>query len=247
MPIWTRVGWAVVSCMTAAVACAGNGTPLLGALDKIRMGASGLGVSAAQALHEVEATLRCGDSVKVRVVVFVGGFEGNAFAAGEQDGRYRVAIPVEAGVPARSMIHEMTHAVQRGGCAQFAGSGRSMLGDLVVTEGLAMRVVQRLLPGHDDGYYTAAAPDWLAQARARRVAILLGIHDHLADTGSTAAQRFTFGTGTTGLHREAYYAGWVLVGTMLDRLGMSLHDVAVVDPREYPALIERSIAVLSPQ
>ena len=211
------------------------------ALPQIRKGVSGLGVSPSNALQRVVALLKCGDTVKVRVTVFVGGFEGNAFAFGVRNGWYGIAVPVEAGNPGRSMIHELAHAVHRGGCAPFrTGYGQS-LAELVVTEGLAMRVVQRVLPGHNAEFYTVAAPGWLTKARARRPEILAGIVAHLTDTGSAVVQRYTFGNGASGLSREAYYGGWEIVGAMLDRLGMSLHDIAVVNPRDYPDLVRRAI------
>jgi hypothetical protein len=214
------------------------------ALATIRKGAAGLGISPDSALQRVVALLKCGDTVKVRLTVFVGGFEGNAFAFGMRDGRSNIAIPVEAGEPVRSMIHEFTHAVHRSGCAPFrTGYGQS-LAELVVTEGLAMRVLQRALSGHEEEFYTVAAPGWLAEARSRRTAILAGIRAHLSDSGPDIVQRFTFGDGTTGLSREAYYAGWEIVGAMLERLDMSLHDIATINPSDYPSLVQRVIAAL---
>src|SRR5206468_10203555 len=128
-----------------------------------------------------------------------------AFAFGVRGGKYNIALPVEAGNSARSMIHELAHAVHRGGCAQFPTEYGQSLAELVVSEGLAMRVVERALPGHDAEFYTAAAPSWLAEARRRQAAILNGIEAHLTDSGAAVVQRFTFGEGSTGLSREAYY------------------------------------------
>jgi hypothetical protein len=213
------------------------------ALPVIRGGAAGIGISPDAALERVVALLKCGDTVRIRLTVFVGGFEGNAFASGVRNGKYNVALPVEAGNPARSMIHELAHAVHRGGCTRFRTEYGQTLAELVVTEGLAMQVVARALPGHDAEFYTVAAPGWLAEARRRRAAILSGIAPHLTDSGTAVVQRFTFGEGTTGLPREAYYAGWEVVGIMMERLGMSLHDVAIVPPTEYPVLIQRAIDI----
>lgn len=214
------------------------------ALPVIRRGVAALGVSPEAILQRVIGVLACGDSVKVRLTVFVGGFEGNAFASGNRNGMSNIAVPVEAGDPVRSMTHEFAHAVHRDGCAMMqAGYGQS-LAELVVTEGLAMRVVERLLPGHDADYYTAAAPGWLADAARRRVPLLTGIREHLADSGSAVTERFTFGSGTTGLSREAYYAGWEIVGGMVDQFGMTLHDIAMTPPNQYPALIRRVIEAL---
>ena len=214
------------------------------ALETIRKGPAALAISPDTALARVLGLLKCGDSVKLRVTVFVGGFEGNAFAFGVSDGRSNLAVPVEAGDPERSLIHEFTHAVQRAGCAPFGAPRSGLLAELVVTEGLAMRVVQAALPGHDDEFYTTAAPGWLAAARERRAAVLAGVRAALEDSGNAAWNRFTFGRGATGLPREAYYAGWETVGEML-REGMSLHDIATLNPTEYVGVLRRVIDTLS--
>lgn len=209
------------------------------ALTTIEQGAAGFGISPDSGLERVLGLLKCGDSVKLRLTVFVGGFEGNAFAFGVTNGRSNIAVPVEAGNPVRSLIHEFTHAVHRAGCASFRTGYGGSLAELVVTEGLAMRVVQAALPQHDDEFYTVAAPGWLAAARSRRTEILAGVRAHLNDSGPDVARRFTFGTGVTGLSREAYYAGWEVVGGML-RDGMSLHDIATMSPSQY-ATVVRSV------
>jgi hypothetical protein len=206
------------------------------ALTIIERGAAGFAISPDSALARVLGLLQCGDSVKLRVTVFVGGFEGNAFAFGVTNGRSNIAVPVEAGNAVRSLIHEFTHAVHRAGCAPFRTGYGGSLAELVVTEGLAMRVVQAALPGYDDEFYTVAAPGWLANARSRRTEILTGVRAHLSDSGPDAARRFTFGKGVTGLPREAYYAGWEVVGAM-QRDGMSLHQLATLNPSEYATVV----------
>jgi hypothetical protein len=206
------------------------------ALATIEQGPAGLGISPDSGLERVLGLLKCGDSVKVRVTVFVGDFEGNAFAAGVTNGRSNIAIPVEAGNHVRSLIHEFTHAVHRAGCAPFRPGHGGSLAELVVTEGLAMHVVQAALPGYDDEFYTAAAPGWLAAARTRRTEILAGVRAHLNDSSPDVWRRFTYGKGVTGLSREAYYAGWEVVGAML-RDGRSLHEIATLRPSEYATVV----------
>lgn len=210
------------------------------AIETIKKGAAGLSIAPDTALARVLGLLRCGDSVKLRVTVFVGGFEGNALAFGVLDGRSNIAVPVEAGNPARSLLHEFTHAVQRTGCAPFRTGYGGTLAELVVTEGLAMRVVQAALPGHDDEFYTNAAPGWLAMARSRRAGILGGVRAALEDSGAAVWRRFRFGSGASGLPREGYHAGWETVGEML-REGMSLHEIATMDPTEYAGVLRRVI------
>jgi len=218
------------------------------AISVIRRGAQGLGVSPDTVLREVITLLGCGNHVRVRLTVFVGGFEGNAFAFRAPDGMPSIALPAEAGDPARSMIHEFTHAAHRGGCATFKSGYGGSLGELVVTEGLAMRVVERLLPGHDANYYTNAAPGWLEAAGARRDSILRGVRERLEDRGDSTWERFTFGTGVAGLRREAYYVGWEVVGAMLTRMHMSFHSVATTPPAQYSDLVRQVIdSLLAPE
>jgi predicted Zn-dependent protease DUF2268 len=210
-----------------------------GSLTRIRQGVAALPVKPEVVLQRVTRLLRCGEGARVRLTVFVGGFEANAFAFIGPDRIPVVAIPIEAGDATRSMTHEFAHAVHRGGCTAFSADYDQSLGELVVSEGLAMRVVEQLVPGHDAAYYTTAAPGWLQAAEAQRIGILRGIREHAAEHGT--AQRFTFGRGTTGVTREAYYAGWILVGVMQSEFGMSLHDIAVTPATEYPELVRRAI------
>lgn len=213
------------------------------ALPRIRKGVASFGVDPDVQLRRVVSLLRCGKDVRVRLIAFVGGFEDNAFAF-SIDGVPTVAIPIEAGDAAGSMIHEFTHAVHRSsGCADFKSGYEQSLGELVISEGVAMRVVAALMPGRPEYSYVANAQGWLDTARTRRNAILNGIRDHATDAGAAVVQRFTFGEGTTGLSREAYYAGWEIVGELL-RSGMSFHDIATVPPARFPALIARAVASL---
>ena len=218
------------------------------AISIIRRGAQGLGVSPDTVVREVIRLLGCGNHVRVRLTVFVGGFEGNAFAFRARDGMPNIALPAEAGDPARSMIHEFTHAVHRDGCATFKNGYGGSLAELVITEELAMRDVENLLPGHNANYYTHAAPGWLEAAAARRDSILRGARERLEDRGDSTWERFTFGRGVAGLPREAYYVGWEVVGAMLTRMHMSFHSVATTPPAEYSDLLRQAIdSLLAPK
>jgi hypothetical protein len=68
-----------------------------------------------------------------------------------------------------------------------------------------------------------------------------GIREHRTDSGNAAVQRFLFWGGTTGLTREAYYAGWEIIGQLL-RGGMSFHEIATTPAVSFPALIAQAIA-----
>ena len=213
-------------------------------LPRIRKGIASFGVNPDVALSRVVALLGCGQQTRVRLIAFVGGFEDNAFAF-STDGIPTIAIPIESGDAQQSMLHEFTHAVHRSsGCADFRSGYGQSLGELVISEGLAMRVVEALLPGRPEYTYVAHRHEWLDTARSRRNAILNGIKDHMSDSGAAVVQRFTFGAGTTGLSREAYYAGWEIVGELL-RSGMSFHEIATTPPSRFPVLIQQAIAQLS--
>ncbi len=208
------------------------------ALPRIRQGVAAYGVVPDSVLGRVAAVLGCGAPPRVRLVAFVGGFEANAFAYGSSDGLPTVAVPIEAGDAARAMAHEFAHIVHRGRCTTFTSGYAQGLAELVVTEGVAMQVVAQLFPGDSAASYVQApgAPGWFAAASARRTAILQGVRAHATERGVATVQRFTFGGGTTGLPREAYYAGWEITGALL-RGGMSLHDIATTPPAQLPELI----------
>jgi hypothetical protein len=210
-------------------------------LRRIRKGIASVGVDPAVELRHVVELLGCGANTHVNLIAFVGGFEDNAFAFAIK-GVPTVAIPIESGHPAASMVHEFTHALHRSsGCADIKSGYGQSLGELVITEGLAMRVVEALLPGQPEYTYVAHSQSWLDTANARRTAILNGIRDHVSEAGNSVAQRFTFGEGTTGLSREAYYAGWVIVGELL-RGGMTFHQIAKTPAADFPGLIVRAIS-----
>jgi len=63
---------------------------------------------------------------------------------------------------------------------------------------------------------------------------------HLSDSASEQVARFTIGTGTTGLEREAYYAGWVVVGHLMHR-GYTLAELARIPESRIPEVVEEAI------
>jgi hypothetical protein len=211
------------------------------ALPLIRRGAEGLGFAPDSVFRRVVDILGCGADTHVQLILFVGGFEGNAFAFSRPDGTQSIAIPLEAGDALGALVHELTHAVHHSrGCANITSGYEQSLPELVLSEGLAMRVTERLVPGQPSIHYIAGSQAWLDSANGRRTEILKGIHQHILDAGAATAQRFTFGTGTTGLGREGYYAGWLVTGALLDS-GVSLHEMATTSSAQLPTLITRGI------
>ena len=213
-------------------------------LSRIRRGVAALGISPGVELQRVITLLGCGTGTRARVVAFVGGFEDNAFAYSSKDGLPTVALPIETGDARRSVDHEFTHAVHRSSrCASITRGYDQSLAELVVSEGIAMRVVQALEPGHPDTYYVNGKQAWFDSAQAHQAAILRGVREHLTEAGVPVVQRFTFGNGTTGLGREGYYAGWVIVGALLQH-GVSFHEIATTHPDKIPALLLRGMDLL---
>lgn len=173
------------------------------AFDRIRRGAGGLGFSPESILRQVSGVLRCGANVHVKLTLFVGGFEANAFAYPGPDRNQVIAIPLEAGDALGALVHELAHAARHSsGCANITSGYAQSLPELVISEGIAMRVAERLMPGRASIDYIAGSQAWLGSANARRASILNGVRQHASDAGAATAQRFTFGTGTTGLGRE---------------------------------------------
>ena len=210
------------------------------ALPRIRLGVAALGVSPQEIFRRVTETLGCGDGTKVELRVFVGGFEGNAFAFYTPTGTPAVAIPVEVGNPEFDMIHEFAHAAHRTGCSDYPAGYVQSLAQLVLSEGVAMRVTEQLLLNRPPTYHLSASEDWFGAATAQQAAILGGIRRHARETAAGTLQRFTFGPGTTGLNREAYFAGWVVTGALLQS-GMTIHEIATTPASEVASLVERAI------
>ncbi len=116
--------------------------------------------------------LRPDRPVNVTLLVYVGGLEGNAFTAA-QDGKITVALAIEDDSDSRAlrMTHELTHGIHIS-MGSFSGGWIRTIGTTVLTEGLAMRVTQKLLPGHGESYYVEAHPGWFDEASKKRNEIL---------------------------------------------------------------------------
>ncbi len=214
-----------------------------GVLDRIRAGAAGLTPNPEEVARDIANLLRPAGPVRARLLVYVGGLEPNAFTTA-QDGKVTTAIPVEMDPAARAMImtHELTHAVHIG-MGSFAGGWRRTIGTTILTEGLACRVTQALFPGHPEADSIAARPGWLAEASARRDEILRGIRPFLDSDTSEDVMRFTMGTGATGLEREAYYAGWLVVGHWLEH-GRTFAEIARIPEKEMPREVGAALDAL---
>lgn len=206
-----------------------------GEMDRIRAGAAGMEPAPEPILRRVAAFLELDRPLDVEVVVFVGTRGGGAFSMSVGDG-WRVALPVEQEPTARevSASHEFTHAVHAR-LSGMEGTWVRSVGQLVLGEGLAMRTAAALYPGRPERAYVGGTEAWMEEAREKERDILEGVLGSVDNATSRAMERFTLGPGPAGLRREAYYAGWVLVGHLLES-GWTLPGLARV-PRGFAARI----------
>jgi hypothetical protein len=216
------------------------------ALDQIRLGAAGLTPDPQTSFRAIADLLKPTEPVKLTLAVYVGAFEENAFTAA-QNGEIMVAVPIEATAERRNlrMTHEMTHAVHIS-MGSFSGAWIRTVGTTVLTEGLAMRVTQRLVPGLPETAYVEARPGWLAEADSKRIPILKDIQGVLGSNSSDDVLRYTMGKGQTGIEREAYYAGWLVVGYWLEH-GMTFAEIARIPEAQMPVRVGAVIQELLAQ
>ena len=215
------------------------------ALGIIHAGAAGMRPRPLDVLVKVAALLRAAAPVTVKVVAYVGGFETNAFTAGDETG-VTVAVPIEMDVGQRTLIlpHEMTHAVHMlvGGLSR--GYERS-LGRVIFEEGLAMHAARHIAPGHDVYEYVGEKA-WFDQGMARKREILTALAPVLDRNDYESVFKFTMGQGDTGMEREAYIAGWLVVGRLLNA-GATLPQLARVPEGDIPAKVAEAIKGLLAQ
>lgn len=210
-------------------------------LDRIRGGAAAMQPPAEPMLRRVAALLGARDTLTVRLVAYVGAREGNAYFF-DNAGTLNVAVPLEEDPAWRELVlaHEMTHAVHHR-LSGFSGGWERSIARTLFAEGLAARATEALYPGRPAEAYLEHRPGWLAAASAEGDRILRGLLPHLRASDSPTVMRFTMGTGTTGTEREAYFAGWRVIGHLLAQ-GHTFPQLARLSEAEIPALVETAIA-----
>lgn len=214
-------------------------------IARIEGGAAGLRPDPRETLDRIVALLKPGKSFQLTLIAYVGAFEGNAFTMG-QNGEPIVAIPVEQSEDERGpvMTHEFVHAVQIG-MGSMSGGWIRTVGETVLAEGLAMRATQHLYPDLPVSRLVEmpSEPGWLGRADQARDKILRDVRGVLASEKSEDVFRYTMGTAPAGFDREAYYAGWAVVGYWLAH-GMSYADIARIPERDAPARVGAAIDAL---
>jgi len=188
-------------------------------LTRISLGAAALNANPQQCLNNVVSLLSGsknfrGKPEKIVVIPFVGTFDGNAFASKTFDGNPLVAIPIEVSGSDLTMTHEFTHIVNQAFGGLWKGDEQT-IATLMFTEGLAMKVTQRLHPGIPESRYASLIPQWFVDCENNKNDVLKGLYPHLMDKGSEAISKFTYGNGASGLTREVYCGGWFTVAYLL--------------------------------
>jgi hypothetical protein len=210
-------------------------------LPLVRRGAASVQPKPQDVLRKVAALLALNDPYSMRVIVYVGEFDNNAFSF-KQHGKPIVAIPLEMSTARRELVftHEMTHAVHIE-TARLSGGWERSIAETIFLEGLAMHAVQALVPGHEEREYIDADSAWYTSAMAKSPQIVTGILPELEKSDSATVTRFTFGQGTTGVIREAYVAGWIIIGDLL-RQQKTFAELARIRSADMPAVVRGAAA-----
>ena len=207
----------------------------------IEVGASRLGREPMDVLERVAQVLDVRDPLTIRLTTYVGAFDNNAFTSRTSSGTPNVYFAVETAPERRRILlpHEMTHALHLQ-LANMSGGWERTIGATLIMEGLSVHATREVAPGLPEQDYVEYSPGWWDSAQRQKQAILAGILPALAESNPETVFRYTMGSGTTGLEREAYAAGyWVVEQLRSD--GMSLAEIARVPEAEMPALARRAI------
>ncbi|HEY4555636.1 MAG TPA: hypothetical protein VIG68_04295, partial [Lysobacter sp.] len=209
-------------------------------LPAIRAGGAAMQPRPLPILQELVDLLGLEGPFEMQVRTYVGAFDANAFTTRTREGVPSVAIPLEMSPAERELMlrHEMAHAVHLATAGLDGGWERS-IAQTIVQEGIATRAVEALLPGRPAAAYVEHRPGWYAEALPRTARILEGLAPVLDARDNETVFRYTMGTGSTGTEREAYLAGWIVVGELM-REGRTLADIARVPSDGMPALVREA-------
>lgn len=212
-------------------------------LYRIRPGIAALSPAPEPVLAQVSALLEVDDQLPaITLLYYVGMLDGNAFFAPAPDGSGLVALPAEMEPERRelSMAHEFAHAVHHSLSGLAMGPEGSVAG-LVISEGIAMHATRALFPERADHHHLGGSKEWQQRCNAKISVLLTELAGHLQDTGPESVNRLTMGQGLTGMEREAYCAGWHLVGRLLTQ-GMTLAELARLEDQEVTDLLAETIS-----
>jgi hypothetical protein len=140
---------------------------------------------------------------------------------------WTILISAASALPARAQTDSppVAYAAQRG------------VGEIVLAEGLAMRIAHRRFP---DRRCTEIRPSWFAEAAAKRTQILRDVRAALNDSDRPTVTALTTGVGPAGIEREASYAAWIVTGYLLAH-GETYAEIAAVNVKDAPARVGEAI------
>jgi hypothetical protein len=186
-----------------------------------------------------------GTTIHSRVLLYVGLYSGNAYTVPPMKGApATVVMPIEGGDAKLYLAHELTHTINLQLAHVKNGYG-APIGQVIFQEGLAMRAAQKIVPGLPDKTYVQmpGAKGWFARCTAHKDAILAGIRPDLETSGPAIAQKYFFGKGNTGMHREAYCAAWFVMGHML-KSGMSFPQLVRIPEDRMVATVRAAMKTM---
>lgn len=103
------------------------------------------------------------------------------------------------------LTHELTHIIHAA-TSNSSGNWVRPLANVIVQEGLAMKVSQKLVEGLEEYSYVSHDQTWFESIKNSRDEIISGIQPYIKDDKSETIFKFTMGLGTTNHIREAYFA-----------------------------------------
>lgn len=183
------------------------------------------------------------DPIHVRVVLYVGQFDHNAFTIPPMNGSpTTVFMPVDDYHLEVALAHELTHAINIQIAHVKNGFG-APVGETVFMEGLAMRTSQEAVAGLSDKDYAAdpSQKGWMQKCYVRQGAVLAGIKSDLDKQGNAIAMKYVYGDGNAGMHREVYCAAWIVTGHML-KSGWTLAELAHIPESKMVSTVSTVIA-----
>lgn len=215
------------------------------ALTAIRAGAAGYPLPLQQMLDATAAVLQFDRDLEIQVTLFVGNFEGNAFAA-NVGGKVYISLPVESRPELRPALvpHELAHALHMPLSNAPEGWLRSVAMS-AMQEGIAIWTSMAVVPGRPEVDYIAEEDEtWVQSCRERERLIVRGMRPHLAEVSHEALMRFVMGPGPSGLRREVYWAGYRAVGRLLEQ-GWTLAQLARLQEAELVPALDHVLAELA--
>ena len=210
------------------------------ALPVIRSGVAAIQPPPKQSLDEVCQLLGVDVPIHVRLIAAVGDFDGNAYTFSDRDGVPTTAAEIEDPDTGMLLTHEFTHAVEAEQ-AHLSLDWKRSIAHTIFVEGLAMRVVQHLHPGRKpEDYVGEFSPHWFMKSMGERKKILTDIYPHLSASDPDTVMRYTMGKCSLGIEREAYFAGWLVIGDLLNH-GWTFPRLARVTDDQMVTLVGDSL------